>query len=100
MNALEVLGSFLNFAGGAVLSLDAIRIRRRMREEAGASLLLKAIQQQGDKAVLSDEAGRPLSTEAAWQRWFAERSFRLAVLGFGLMTAGFFLEMLAVFRAP
>jgi hypothetical protein len=50
---------------------------------------------RASKRALTDEAGRPLTTEGAMQLWMAKNSTRWAWLGFLLMTAGFVLQILA-----
>lgn len=95
---LELGSSILTFAGGLLLTLEALFVRQRTHEESGARRLLAAMGRIGAPDLLKDRRGRPLSEERALQLWFAERSFRWAWLGFSLMSVGFLLEIAARFR--
>jgi hypothetical protein len=90
---LELLSAVLSFAGGALLSIDALRLKRRIRAESGAQDFLNALRTVGAADALKDEQGRALNTVTALQLWFANRSLKWTWLGFLLMTAGFLLQV-------
>lgn len=94
--SLEIWSSILNFLGGAILSWDAFRVRRRVREESGARRFQEIMRQVGGGEVLKTKEGDPVNTEKALKLWLSERSLKYAVIGFALMTAGFLLHLLAV----
>jgi len=90
---LEIASSALGFLGGSVLSLDALCAVRRVRQEFGKDAMKQAVQSAG--AVYVDEHGNPLSSELLLRQWFAGRSVLSARIGFTLMTAGFFFDLIA-----
>ena len=90
---LEIAASVLGFLGGSVLSLDALCAVRRVRQELGKDETLTAVQAAG--GVYVDEHGNPLTSPSSLRRWFAARSVLWARIGFSLMSAGFFLDLLA-----
>jgi hypothetical protein len=92
-HCLEIVASVLGFLGGSVLSLDALCAVRRVRQEMGKDATLQAVQAAGGTYV--DEQGNPLTSTFSLRRWFAGRSVLWARIGFSLMTAGFFLDLLA-----
>lgn len=96
---LELAGSIFSFAGGLVLTAESLLVRRRVREESGADLLLTALGRVGAADQLKDSQGQPLSQERALQLWFAHRSFRWAWLGFALMALGFLFELFSRLQA-
>jgi len=95
MIPLDLVGSVLNFAGGAVLTLDALRVRARIRAEDGAQQLQELLEKSGAGQLLTDKAGRPLNSPARLKLWLSASSLRWAWLGFALMTLGFLAEFLA-----
>lgn len=97
--SLELFSAILSFLGGGFLSIDALRSRRRVRAESGATELLKILNQEA-AANLTDEDGKPLNSEAALRLWLTKQTSRWAWLGFALMTAGFVLQIVAVLRRP
>jgi hypothetical protein len=92
-HCLEIAASLLGFLGGSVLSLDALCAVRRVRQEMGKDETLRAVQAAG--GVYVDQHGRPLTSAFSLRRWFAGRSVLWARIGFSLMTAGFFFDLLA-----
>jgi hypothetical protein len=99
--SFELFGAILSFLGGAFLSIDALRARRRIRVESGAKAFMKILDAHDKKDLLTDDDGKPLSSETALQLWLARQSTRWAWVGFLLMTAGFVLQIfVASNRAP
>ena len=91
--SLELCGAILSFLGGAFLSIDALRTRRRIRVESGAKAFMKILEAHDNKDLLTDEYGKQLSSETLVQLWLARQSTRWAWVGFLLMTAGFVLQI-------
>jgi hypothetical protein len=89
----ELAASTLGFLGGAVLSLEALLAVRRARSERGK----KAVQQAVRKAqgVYVDDDDRVLTSTYALQLLFARRVAIAGRIGFGLMTIGFLLDLIA-----
>jgi len=99
--SLELYSAVLSFLGGALLSFDALRARRRIRAESGAKALLKILKAHNADSVLTDNAGRALNSETELQLWLAAHSTKWAWLGFLLMTAGFVLQIVvALTKTP
>ncbi|OFV95242.1 MAG: hypothetical protein A3H28_07135 [Acidobacteria bacterium RIFCSPLOWO2_02_FULL_61_28] len=92
--SLDLFSSILSFLGGAILSIDALRVKRSIGEESSAKHFLEILEKIPGSVGLRDKHGKSLNTERALQLWLSERSFQWAWLGFVLMTAGFFLEIL------
>lgn len=91
---LEILVSALNFAGAAILCLDALRIRRNLKEKAGAEKLVQYMRSVGQSKLLTDERGNPLDSERAVDDWLAGRTLRLGWFGFVLIAIGFLLDLI------
>ena len=89
----QVLASTLNFLGGGVLCWDTLRVRRNLREKAGAQKIARILDLLASKVTLTDEKGNPLNTEQAIDQWLAGRTFTLGWLGFVLMTLGFLVDL-------
>lgn len=94
---LELLAKMVGFAGGLILTLDALSIRRKIRIEAGARLLIGTFEKSGKGDLLKDSAGQPLSDPRVFQVWLARRPLIFAIVGFALVTLGFVLDLLAYF---
>lgn len=95
-----MVASLLTLLGGLALSLEALFIRRKIRTEAGAQRLLEIMKAHGADDVLTDpKSGKPLNKEKALRLWFAERSLRWSWVGFGLLTVGFLLDLIAKWKA-
>lgn len=95
---LDALASLLNFLGGSLLAIEALRIRQAAKERRGTEILLNAInrnnQAQPDEAMtIYDEQQTPLQTRDAIEDWFAKRSSRYAWIGFCFISAGFALDL-------
>jgi hypothetical protein len=105
MATLEICSSLLTFAGGTLLTLDALLIGRRIRTERGARRLQRALEKRKKSApeyrsfTLKDENGKPLKTETELSLWLAKTTLHWAWRGYLLMTAGFVLDLIAKFRA-
>jgi hypothetical protein len=91
---LGLLGSILTFSGGGILSLDALRAPRRIREMSGANQFLRILKAFGRGQSLNDKEGNTLDSSDALALWFAARSRWWARAGFLLMTAGFLCDIL------
>jgi hypothetical protein len=68
---LELASAVLSFLGGGLLSIDALRARRRIRAESGARRFLTIMQAHAAGDVITDEGGHPLASETALQLWLA-----------------------------
>ena len=91
-NYFEIFGSLFNFAGGAILAVDALRQQKRLRSQKGAERYLDIMKKHQLDQPIQDDDGKPLDTPTAFQRWFAAHSQRLAWQGFAVMSAGFVLD--------
>lgn len=98
-NWLETTGSFLTFAGGVWLSIDAFMIRKHIRSQSGAARLLKILKHADGDEVLTDEHNRPLKSETALQLWFAARTIAWNWVALGFMTTGFLLDLIGKFTS-
>lgn len=96
---LELCGTVLNFLGGAVLSWDALTVKK-VKTEIGARHLREIFQGVGLLDRLTDNKGIPLKDEEEVQLWRARRSLPWTRTGFILMTLGFFLEILNYWVNP
>jgi hypothetical protein len=81
----------LNFAGGVILTFDALTIRARTRASGGAKRLRDILQKRGRADVLTG-GGKTLDSDTAIELWLAVRSLEWTRVGFALMTAGFLVE--------
>jgi len=110
---LDAISSFLSFAGGAVLVVDALMVQRRIRQRRGAEILVAGFMKADgeSQSAESDDrkpadgarpketylivtpAGKPLANFQSIEEWFAERTFRNAWIGFSLLTVGFALDI-------
>lgn len=96
--SLELWGSILNFAGGALLSYDPLYAKRRVFAESGARLFLRAARKLKVKNLKTAD-GLPVDSEENLQIAAAERSETLARYGFLVMTLGFLLDLLGKSRS-
>lgn len=90
---LDALASLLSFGGAGILSIDALRVRRKAKQKRGMEKLVEAIRRSGTEGLLYDDNGTPLETAKDIEGWFSSREFRLALWGFVLLTAGFALDI-------
>jgi hypothetical protein len=90
--AIELLGSMLTFAGGFVLTLDALMVRRRILSESGIQDLLNRWEQAGEANTFTYK-GRPLNEQINLQLFLAEKTLIRSRVGLGLVTAGFLLDL-------
>ena len=98
---LDAVSSCLNFAGGAVLSLDALMVRSRTKQKHGAAKFVSAAREAAEKELLRNSAGHPINSTRSIQDWFDEETFRLALIGFVLLLFGFGLDLFCkVFANP
>ena len=90
---LDLVASILSFAGGVVLTVDALLVQREIRVEHGAKQLLEALGKRQAGNVITNEGGEPLDNEKRLRLWLALRSLRRTQAGFALMTIGFLLDL-------
>jgi hypothetical protein len=91
---LDALASLLSFVGAGILSIDALRVRGKVKQKGGLEKLVEAIRRSGATGLLYDDNGTPLETAKDIEGWFAGREFRLALWGFLLLAAGFALDII------
>jgi hypothetical protein len=96
---LEILVSIINFFGAAILCADALRIKRSVKEKAGAEKLVQYLRSAGKSDLISDEKGKPLDSQHALDEWLAGRTLRLGWVGFMLITLGFLIDLIAKLAA-
>jgi hypothetical protein len=89
----ELAASILGFAGGAILSLDALFAVRTAQEERGKESVREAVRKA--KGVYVDDQGRPLTSAYDLRLWFARQSVWSARIGFSLVTAGFLFDLIS-----
>ena len=90
---LDVLSSILNFAGGVILTWDALSVRK-IQVEAGSRHLQEGLAEAGLGDLLTFK-GRSVRDETTFQLWASRRSRLWALIGLLVMTAGFLLDILA-----
>jgi|HubBroStandDraft_6_1064221.scaffolds.fasta_scaffold214318_2 hypothetical protein len=90
---LELIAACFTFAGSLVLCLDALRVRRTLKQRRGAETLVEVIKKLGQEGLLQDSGGRVLDSPKTIEDWFAARSFRMAWVGFMLLSSGFALDL-------
>ena len=93
MHALELTSSILTFIGGAILSIDSLLVRKRIRTRAGADVVRLLAGKQGLELRSAD--GKELKTQTDWDLWLAETGSRYAWIGFGLMFVGFAFDLVS-----
>lgn len=89
----ELAASILGFLGGTVLSLEAIFAVRRARSERGKKSVQEAVRRA--QGVYVDDNDRALTSTYALQLLFARRVAIAGRIGFGLMTLGFLMDLIA-----
>jgi len=92
---LALYGKIASFAGGLMLSWDALTVQRRIKIEAGAHKLQDILNNAGLGDQLKDRRGQSLKSEERLQLWLARRSLPWTQLGFILMTLGFLLDLVS-----
>jgi hypothetical protein len=97
---LEILVPILNFSGAAILCVDALRIKRSIKEKAGAERLVQYLRSVGQSGLIRDEQGRLLDSHRALDEWLARRTLRLGWIGFVLIALGFLLDLINKVLAP
>ena len=89
----EISASVLGFAGGALLSFDAIYGRQRLLQEEGKNAAREGAEEH--RATFVDpHRSKPIAGESGVRIWFAERSQRWNRMGFLLLTAGFLIDLI------
>ena len=89
----ELAASILGFLGGTVLSLEALFAVQRARSERGKKTVQEAVRRA--QGVYVDDHDRVLTSTYALQLLFARRVAIAGRIGFGLMTLGFLLDLIA-----
>ena len=89
----ELSASIFGFLGGAVLSLEAVFAVRRARSERGQESVQEAVRKA--QGVYVDDNDKVLTSTYALQLLFARRVAIAARIGFGLMTLGFLMDLIA-----
>ena len=89
----ELAASTFGFLGGAVLSLEALLAVGRARSERGKKSVQEAVRKA--QGVYVDDHDRVLTSTYALQLLFAHRVAIAGRIGFGLITIGFLLDLIA-----
>jgi len=89
----ELAASIFGFLGGTVLSLEALFAVRRARSERGKEAVQEAVRKA--QGVYVDDHDRVLTSAYALQLLFVRRAEVAGRIGFGLMTLGFLLDLIA-----
>ncbi len=89
----ELAASIFGFLGGTVLSLEALFAVQRARSERGKKSVQEAVRKA--QGVYVDDNDRVLTSTYALQLLFARRLATAGRIGFGLMTLGFLLDLIA-----
>lgn len=92
-HTLELTASILGFLGGSVLSLEALLAVSRARSERGKKSVQEAVRKA--QGVYVDDSDRVLTSTYALQLLFARRVAIAGRIGFGLMTLGFLMDLIA-----
>src|SRR3954467_6703428 len=89
----EMAASIFGFVGASILSLDALFAVRHARSERGKRAIQEAVKKA--RGTYVDDADHTIASAYALQLLFARRSAISGRIGFGLMTLGFLLDLLA-----
>ena len=89
----ELAASILGFLGGATLSAEALFAVRRARSERGKESVREAVQKA--QGVYVDEDDKVLTSAYALHLLFARRVAAAGRIGFGLITLGFLMDLIA-----
>jgi hypothetical protein len=95
MASLEIWSSLLTFAGGTLLTLDALLAGKRISTEKGALRLQQGLKKKKSDFTLRDENDKPLRTETALSLWLAREALHWSWAGYLLLTVGFVLDFLS-----
>jgi hypothetical protein len=88
----DIAGAIFMFAGGALLTWDALTTRKRTKRDRGAEVLNEIL--EGDNP-LKDLSGRPLEDHRNLDRWLSRGPLKRTWIGFLLTTLGFLLDLVA-----
>lgn len=95
---LGICGAALNFAGGAFLVYEALRLPRKTLVAYGARVTAEEeARRTGQPPRYVDDEGKPLGTVVDWERWLARKVQQRNWIGFLLITVGFLLDLLSRF---
>jgi hypothetical protein len=93
---LGISGTLLNFAGGVFLVYDALRLPRKTLVAYGARSAAEEDARRTSKPPrYIDDKGQPLETLLDWELWLARQTQKWTWVGFVLIAAGFFLDLLS-----
>ena len=92
-HAFELAASIFGFLGGTVLSFEAVFAVRRARSERGKESVQEAVKKA--RGVYVDDNDKVLTSTYALQLLFARRVAIAGRIGFGLMTLGFLMDLIA-----
>src|SRR5689334_15581988 len=91
---LDAVASGFTFVGSAVLAIDALGVRRRLKQRRGTEVFIQAVKNSGDDDLVYDPNNKRLNTQQAIEDWFAERTLRFAWIGFAFLGIGFGLDLI------
>jgi hypothetical protein len=89
----ELAASIFGFLGGGILSLEALLAVSRARSERGKKSVQEAVRKA--QGVYVDDNDHVLTSAYALQLLFARRVAVAGRIGFGLMTLGFLMDLIA-----
>ena len=89
---LEFWGVVLNFAGGVVLSVDAVFARKHKEQEEGTGPVAEDVEKSG--VPVRDAKGKRLTAERLRDA-IAARSQLLGRVGFIVMSTGFLFDIVS-----
>jgi hypothetical protein len=93
---LGICGAGLNFAGGAFLVYEALRLPRKVLAAYGARAAAEdEAQKTGKPARYVDDKGKPLKNLLDWEIWMSKKVQYRNWFGFSLVTVGFLLDLLS-----
>jgi hypothetical protein len=90
---LDAVASLLNFGAAVFLALDALSAQRRSLIREGTEKFLKGLKSIGETGAVVDQAGNPLKDAQSFEKWLNGRTTKIARIGFGLLLAGFGLDL-------
>ncbi len=93
-----VIGSCLSFAGGAILSWDALTVVRGTKTSRGAEQFFQLKEQMGVRVTVCGKDGAAYESATDVQLGVAQRKFQLTLAGFVLMALGFLVDLLVKLR--
>ena len=94
---LEIAGSIANFAGGAILLIDALRVAKVIRIKKASKDFLAELRAAGvaELDLPVDPNGKPLHSAEEVELWLSEGGLKRSWWGFVLLLVGFGCELLS-----